>query len=141
MPLITSLNLKQDKNTDRNQPAFYLLPLAYAENVNDICFSGERLWLLTRKGLSMLNPSNLEITNFTNDSIPFRNGLFMETDSLGNVWLASKKPGGLWKFDGITWTRIGYRNGLHSNRIKNFVIGKNHHILTTGTGEELTAEA
>ncbi len=96
-----------------------------------------KLWLLTRKGLTLYNPADSSFMTYKNDSLNFSAKPLMTVDVLGNVWLVGQRPGRIWKFDGLAWTRFNFNKGLKSNHVGDFVIhGK--HVWIGGSDSTLT---
>jgi len=93
--------------------------------------SQKRIWLLTPKGLTVFNTTTKTSTEITNDSINFGAAPLMEVDAQDNIWLVSKRPGRIWKFDGTTWTKWAFAKGLASNKIKNFLLDKRGNLWIT----------
>jgi len=96
-----------------------------------------KLWVLTRKGLTLYNPADARFITYKNDSLNFAAKPLMTVDLLGNVWLVGQRPGRIWKFDGHAWTHFNLNKGLKSNHVGDFVIhGK--HVWIGGSDSTLT---
>ncbi|HET9571224.1 MAG TPA: two-component regulator propeller domain-containing protein [Bacteroidales bacterium] len=85
-----------------------------------------KLWLLTRKGLSLFDPTNGNQVTYRTDTLQLAANPMMAVDTLGHVWLVGQKPGRIWKFDGASWTPFSLHKGLASNYISAFVPNGKH---------------
>jgi len=85
-----------------------------------------KLWLLTRKGLTLYDPSNRSKVYFPLDTLRIAATPLMAVDARGHVWLVGQKPGRIWEFNGVSWKNYSLNKGLASNYISAFVPSGKH---------------